>query len=144
MPSQPGPPLLSAQERAHETQGRPRPSPTASTRPSSDKAVVWDVATQGALHHLGILSHFRTVLWYPGAGQDDGGFETALGPWAVQGPPPGSQVTGADWARSKELFRSSAAVTTRDTVLLGFGLEHVARVNERSRLIAAALRALRR
>jgi hypothetical protein len=86
----------------------------------------------------------NTRLLIGGTGQDDGGFETALGPWAVQGPPPGSQVTGADWARSKELFRSSAAVTTRDTVLLGFGLEHVASVNERSRLVAAALRALRR
>jgi hypothetical protein len=86
----------------------------------------------------------NTRLVTGGTGQDDGGFETALGPWAVPGPPPGSPATGADWARSQELFRSSAAVTTRDTVLLGFGLEHVGGAGERSKLIGAALRALRR
>ena len=31
------------------------------------KAVVWDVATQGAPHPLGILSHFTTVVHYTGA-----------------------------------------------------------------------------
>ncbi|WP_372500836.1 hypothetical protein [Streptomyces meridianus] len=59
-----------------------------------------------------------------GTGQEDGGFEQDLGPWTVPGPPEGSPANGADWARSGELFRTSAAVTTGDTVLLGFGLEH--------------------
>ncbi|MFG2191000.1 M14 family zinc carboxypeptidase [Streptomyces sp. NPDC048639] len=85
-----------------------------------------------------------TRLVTAGAAQGDGGFETELGPWAVPGPPAGSPAAGADWARSQELFHSSAAVTTRDTVLLGFGLEHVQGEKERSDLVGAALRALRR
>ncbi|MGP3981462.1 M14 family zinc carboxypeptidase [Streptomyces sp. KR80] len=86
----------------------------------------------------------NTRLVVGGTGQETEGFETALGPWTVAGPPPGSPATGADWARSRELFRSSAAVATRDTVLLGFGLEHVTGAKERARLVGAALRALRR
>lgn len=67
------------------------------------------------------------------------GFETALGAWAVPGPPAGSPGNPTDWTRSKELFRSSAAVTTRNTVLMGFGLEHVPNVAERSKIVGAAL-----
>ncbi|WP_405541004.1 hypothetical protein [Streptomyces antimycoticus] len=37
-----------------------------------------------------------------------------------------------------------AGVTTRDTVLLGFGLEHVPDAAQRARLVADALRAPRR
>jgi hypothetical protein len=29
-------------------------------------AVVWDVSAQGVPHHLGVLSHFDSVLWYLG------------------------------------------------------------------------------
>ncbi|MET9297177.1 M14 family zinc carboxypeptidase [Streptomyces sp. NPDC003077] len=70
------------------------------------------------------------------------GFETGLGPWTVPGPPAGSPGNATDWARSPELFRSYAAVTTRDTVLLGFGLEHVQNAAQRAKLLDAALHAL--
>ncbi|MGW7430648.1 M14 family zinc carboxypeptidase [Streptomyces sp. NPDC054861] len=73
---------------------------------------------------------------------DAEGFETALGAWSVPGPPAGSPGNGSDWTRSTGLFHSQAAVTTRDTVLLGFGLEHVTRADQRSALIRKALRAV--
>ncbi|MGW6391870.1 M14 family zinc carboxypeptidase [Streptomyces sp. NPDC055103] len=72
------------------------------------------------------------------------GFETGLGAWTVPGAPAGSPGNGSDWTRSAALFHSQAAVTTRDTVLLGFGLEHVPGAAERGRLLGRALAVLRR
>ncbi|MFE2559184.1 M14 family zinc carboxypeptidase [Streptomyces sp. NPDC059352] len=72
------------------------------------------------------------------------GFETGLGAWSVPGAPAGSPGNGADWTRSPALFHSQAAVTTRDTVLLGYGLEHVPGATERGRLLGRALAVLRR
>lgn len=85
-----------------------------------------------------------TALVTGGDTRDAEGFETALGPWSVPGAPEGSPVNTADWTRSKELFRTAAAVTTRDTVLIGFGLEHVRDDAQRAKLMGSALRALRR
>lgn len=79
-----------------------------------------------------------------GTAKDSEGFETALGPWSVSGAPEGSPANSADRSRSRELFHTAAGVTTRDTVLLGFGLEHVPDAAQRARLVADALRALRR
>ncbi|AJF64603.1 M14 family metallopeptidase [Streptomyces vietnamensis] len=72
------------------------------------------------------------------------GFETSLGAWSTPGAPAGSPGNASDWTRSAALFHSQAAVTTRDTVLLGYGLEHVPGTAERARLIGRALGALRR
>ncbi|GAA4924259.1 M14 family zinc carboxypeptidase [Streptomyces coeruleoprunus] len=85
-----------------------------------------------------------TALVVGSAVRDREGFETALGPWSVPGPPAGSRANASDWARSPALFHSYASVTTRDTVLLGFGLEHVTGRAERAALAGKALRALRR
>ncbi|QKV95596.1 immune inhibitor A [Streptomyces sp. NA02950] len=85
-----------------------------------------------------------TALVVGGATQDTEGFETALGPWSAAGPPEGSPANPANWTRSQELFHTSAGVTTRDTVLLGFGLEHVPSAAQRAKLVGGALRALRR
>ncbi|MFF5424110.1 MULTISPECIES: M14 family zinc carboxypeptidase [unclassified Streptomyces] len=79
-----------------------------------------------------------------GAATEAEGFETSLGAWSVPGAPAGSPGNASDWKRSPALFRSHAAVTTHDTVLLGFGLEHVADPGERGRLLGRALTALRR
>ncbi|MFK0235156.1 M14 family metallopeptidase [Streptomyces vinaceus] len=70
------------------------------------------------------------------------GFETSLGAWTAQGAPAGSPVVPGDWARSGELFKSYASVTTRDTVLLGFGLEHLPTAADRAVLVGKALRSL--
>ncbi|MFI1974121.1 M14 family metallopeptidase [Streptomyces wedmorensis] len=72
------------------------------------------------------------------------GFETAFGAWTVPGAPAGSPGNASDWTRSAALFHSQAAVTTRDTVLLGFGLEHVPGEADRARLVGRALAVLRR
>lgn len=72
------------------------------------------------------------------------GFETSLGVWEASGPPAGSPAVLKDWARTGELFRTHAAVTTDDTVLLGFGLEHLTSAADRSALLRKALAALDR
>ncbi|MFH8622315.1 M14 family zinc carboxypeptidase [Streptomyces vietnamensis] len=72
------------------------------------------------------------------------GFETSLGAWSAPGAPAGSPGNASDWTRSAALFHSQAAVTTRDTVLLGYGLEHLPGTAERARLLGRALGALRR
>ncbi|MFI1656758.1 M14 family zinc carboxypeptidase [Streptomyces sp. NPDC020472] len=72
------------------------------------------------------------------------GFEASLGAWSAPGAPAGSPGNASDWTRSAALFHSQAAVTTRDTVLLGYGLEHVPGAAERARVVGRALEALRR
>ncbi|MGW0335053.1 M14 family zinc carboxypeptidase [Streptomyces sp. NPDC003011] len=77
-----------------------------------------------------------------GSATETEGFETSLGAWSAAGPPPGSPAVLKDWARTGTLFRTYGAVTTDDTVLLGFGLEHVASAAERTALLRKALAAL--
>ncbi|OKK19079.1 peptidase M14 [Streptomyces sp. CB00455] len=79
-----------------------------------------------------------------GADQAVEGFETSLGAWAAQAGPAGSPEVPGDWSRTGELFTSYAAVTTRDTVLLGFGLEHLPAAADRAVLVGKALRTLNR
>ncbi|MCT4355072.1 immune inhibitor A [Streptomyces sp. Je 1-79] len=80
-----------------------------------------------------------TALVVAGTPGGHEGFETSLGAWSVPGPPAGSPGNGTEWTRSAGLFHSQAAVTTRDTVLLGFGLEHVTNAAQRTSLIRKAL-----
>ncbi|MFD6875129.1 MULTISPECIES: M14 family zinc carboxypeptidase [unclassified Streptomyces] len=79
-----------------------------------------------------------------GADRAAEGFETSLGDWTTPGAPAGSPDVPGDWSRTGELFKSYASVTTRDTVLLGFGLEHVPATADRAVLVGKALRALNR
>lgn len=77
-----------------------------------------------------------------GAATETEGFETSLGAWNVAGPPPGSPAVLKDWARTGALFTTYGAVTTDRTVLLGFGLEHIASAADRAALIKKSLSAL--
>ncbi|MFK0116067.1 M14 family zinc carboxypeptidase [Streptomyces sp. NPDC090994] len=70
------------------------------------------------------------------------GFEASLGVWRVPGPPEGSPAASRDWTRTGTLFRTYGAVTTDDTVLLGFGLEHLTSAAGRTALLGTALSAL--
>ncbi|MER6075710.1 M14 family zinc carboxypeptidase [Streptomyces sp. NPDC001817] len=70
------------------------------------------------------------------------GFESSLGAWHVAGPPAGSPPVVKDWARSGPLFQTYGAVTTDDTVLLGFGLEQVSSAADRAALVRKAMAAL--
>ncbi|MBC9724698.1 M14 family metallopeptidase [Streptomyces sp. TRM68367] len=77
-----------------------------------------------------------------GTATETEGFETSLGAWRVAGPPPGSPAVQKDWSRSGALFQTYGAVTTGDTVLLGFGLEQIPAAADRKALIKKALGAL--
>ncbi|WP_329216181.1 M14 family zinc carboxypeptidase [Streptomyces sp. NBC_01485] len=77
-----------------------------------------------------------------GAASETEGFETSLGAWQVAGPPAGSPAVLKDWTRTGVLFQTYGAVTTDDTVLLGFGLEHVTAAADRKALIGKALASL--
>ncbi|MFF2849276.1 M14 family zinc carboxypeptidase [Streptomyces sp. NPDC058001] len=79
-----------------------------------------------------------------GAVKDTEGFEASLGAWTATPPPAGSPRASGAWARTGELYRTYAAVTTRDTVLLGFGFEHVPGAKERAKLMGKALASLKR
>jgi hypothetical protein len=68
------------------------------------------------------------------------GFETGLGAWSVPGPAPGSPPGGGEFRRSQAML--SPAVSTADTVLLGFGVEQVGSVAERADLLVRALGAV--
>jgi hypothetical protein len=77
-----------------------------------------------------------TQLVVGGSTVDSEGFETGLGPWTIAPPPDGSSPATGTLLRSQALF--SPAVHTRDTVLLGFGVEQVAAPAERSALLRRA------
>ncbi|MEU4045185.1 M14 family zinc carboxypeptidase [Streptomyces antibioticus] len=77
-----------------------------------------------------------------GTATETEGFETSLGAWRASGPPAGSPAVLKDWTRTGALFQTYGAVTTDDTVLLGFGLEHVASAADRRTLIGKALASL--
>ena len=67
-------------------------------------------------------------------------FETGLGAWSVPGPPSGSPSVGVDFVRSQALL--AGAVTTEDSVLLGFGLEQIATATERAAVVRTAMQHL--
>ena len=68
------------------------------------------------------------------------GFEADLGPWAAPGAPEGSPGNAGDFERARS--QVGAAITTADTVLLGFGIEQVPGAAERAELLGAIMSGL--
>jgi hypothetical protein len=81
-----------------------------------------------------------TAIVVGGTATQAEGFETGLGAWSVQGPPAGSPPGGGNFKRSQALV--SAAVTTADTVLLGFGIEQLGTPAEQADVLGKAVRYL--
>ncbi|MFI1833947.1 M14 family metallopeptidase [Streptomyces olivaceoviridis] len=79
-----------------------------------------------------------------GTARETEGFESSLGAWKAAGPPAGSPAVLKDWTRTGTLFQTYAAVTTDDTVLLGFGLEQVPSAADRTALLRKAFDSLDR
>ncbi|RJL32452.1 M14 family metallopeptidase [Bailinhaonella thermotolerans] len=80
-----------------------------------------------------------TKLVVGGTATQAEGFETGMGAWALPGPPAGSGA-GGDFTRQQA--DKTAAVATRDTVILGFGVEQVATEAQRAALLGRAMRYL--
>ncbi|WP_067822522.1 M14 family metallopeptidase [Actinomadura kijaniata] len=73
---------------------------------------------------------------------DAEGFETGLGPWQIQGAPTGSPGNGVEFVRSQAQYRTAAAVATRDSVMLGFGIEQAATHADQRALMTRSIRYL--
>ena len=78
-----------------------------------------------------------TAIVVGGTATQAEGFETGLGAWSLPGPPAGSPPGGGDFTRSQALV--SAAVTTADSVLLGFGVEQLATPAEQAEVLGKAV-----
>ena len=96
---------------------------------------VTDPSTGGA----GVFVDDTKVL-VDGAVKEQEGFEAGLGAWSVPGPPAGSPPAGGDFRRAQGLF--FPAVTTADSVLLGFGIEQIESQAERAAVLGKALKHL--
>ena len=81
-----------------------------------------------------------TKVLVGGAVTESEGFETGLGAWSIPGPPPGSPPAGGDFRRAQGLLFS--AVSTEDSVLLGFGVEQIESPAERAAVLGKALKHL--
>ena len=79
----------------------------------------------------------------PGGSTIDGiaveteGFESDLGPWTAPGVLEGSPGNAGDFERAQS--QVGAAITTDDTVLLGFGIEQVPDAADRAELLGAIM-----
>ncbi|MCW2505566.1 MAG: hypothetical protein JWO79_3850 [Actinomycetia bacterium] len=77
----------------------------------------------------------RTSLTTPSGPLDTEGFETSLGPWSAAPAPEGSPAGGGSFARSQAIVDLASSVSTPHTVLLGFGVEQLARKSDRVALL---------
>ena len=74
---------------------------------------------------------------------DADGFEGDTSSWTVEGPPPGSPpANDSNFVISTELIGVAASVTTRDTVLFGYGIEALATPEERAAVLGRAIKHL--
>jgi murein tripeptide amidase MpaA len=83
-----------------------------------------------------------TKVTTTGGTVDAEGFESGLGPWAIEGAPAGSPRNGAEFLRTQALIDSVSAIATNDTLIWGFGLEQASTAAERNALMGRAVRHL--
>jgi hypothetical protein len=81
-----------------------------------------------------------TAVVVAGQVRESEGFEQGLGAWSLPGRPPGSAASGGDFRRAQGLL--FGAVSTDDSVLLGFGVEQLATPADRAQVLGAAVRHL--
>ena len=78
-----------------------------------------------------------------GAVVEADGFEADDGAWAVEDPPAGSPPgTQGNFAITQELIPVAASVATRDTALLGFGIESLATPTAQAEVLGRVLEPL--
>lgn len=81
-----------------------------------------------------------TVITVDGVVVDENDFENGLGAWTVPGPPATSPGNAVDWVAGPALFDApAAAVSTADTITLGFGFEAIATAEERASVMGGAM-----
>jgi len=80
-----------------------------------------------------------TKLTTTGGTLDAEGFESGLGPWAIEGAPAGSPGNDGEFVRSQALIDSVSAIATKDTLIWGYGLEQVKTAAERNALMGKAM-----
>ena len=83
-----------------------------------------------------------TRIVIDGAVTETDGFEGATSTWTVGGPPESSPPNSGDWRIGEQEERFHAGTSTDDTLLLGFGLEHLETDEERAELLETALEGL--
>jgi hypothetical protein len=74
-----------------------------------------------------------------GAVLDADGFEGTTSLWTIEGAPAGSPGNQGDFVFSTELVQLSASVTTEDSVLLGYGIEQLARPADQAEVLGRVM-----
>jgi hypothetical protein len=95
--------------------------------------------TDPSVGGVGAFVDDTQVLW-GGIVHEQEGFENGLGAWSIPGPPAGSPPAGGDFRRAQGLLFS--AVSTEDSVLLGFGVEQIESAAERAAVLGKAMKHL--
>ena len=80
-----------------------------------------------------------TRIVIDGTVTDADGFEGATSTWTPGRPPAGSPPNSGNWQIGERLLNFYAGTSTEDTLLLGFGLEHLSTDAERADLVRRAL-----
>ena len=105
---------------------------------------VTDVVDAGVGGGIGVFVD-DTRFTVEGTVVEADGFETDDGAWAVEGPPAGSpQGVHGNFAITTELIPVASSVATKDTALLGFGIESLTTPAEQAKVLGRVLERLLR
>ncbi|MEV4162557.1 hypothetical protein [Nonomuraea dietziae] len=94
--------------------------------------------TDWSTHQAGVfLDDAKVTL--DGAVAEETSFESDFGGWSASGPPPGSGPLFNNWIRTDKVFDEGGGILTKDTVLLGYGVEGVTTQAQRTDLVKRSL-----